>query len=208
MSRGILIVVSGPSGTGKGTICQELLRSYSNLNYSISATTRMPRTGEKNGLHYWFLERQEFQRMIDNDEFLEWAEVYGNYYGTPRRSIEKMLECGEDVILEIDTQGAMQVKDKCPEGVFIYILPPSLDELAQRIYKRGTDSLEVIKKRLSCAQGEIHCALKYHYVIVNDDLEAAVQKAKSIIQAEKCRMGRNTGLIDDICHSVISQEGT
>ena len=124
---GILFVLSGPSGAGKGTICQELLRQIPNLQYSVSATTRKPRLGETNGINYWFKEKDEFEEMIKNDLLLEYAEVYGNYYGTPKEQVLKVLKSGKNVVLEIDPQGAMQVKAKFPEGVFIYILPPSLD---------------------------------------------------------------------------------
>lgn len=199
LQQGVLIVLSGPSGTGKGTICKELLRSYPNLHYSVSATTRTPREGEANGVNYWFITRDEFQTMVENDELLEWAEVYGNFYGTPRRYVQQQLDSGRDVVLEIDIQGAMQIKKKFPQGVFIYVVPPSLEELADRIYKRGTDSQETIKKRLSCASIELASAFNYHYVIVNDSVEAAVTKVEAIVTAERCRVERNTDLIKDIC---------
>lgn len=196
--QGILIVLSGPSGTGKGTICRELLRSCPNLQYSISATTRTPRTGETNGVNYLFIPQKKFKDMINANEFLEWAEVYGNYYGTPRRYVTDMLDSGKDVILEIDTQGAMQIKNKFPQGVYIYIIPPSLDELANRIYKRGTDSMEAIKQRLSCVRSELSYVNSYNYIVVNDEVSRAVHKIESIIQAEKCHVTRNNYLIDSI----------
>ncbi|SEO31080.1 guanylate kinase [Propionispora vibrioides] len=197
--QGILIVLSGPSGAGKGTICKELLRSYPNLHYSVSATTRAARAGEVHGTNYWFVSQEEFQEMIAKDDLLEWANVYGNCYGTPRQYVMELLNDGKDVILEIDTQGAMQIKNKFPEGVFIYIIPPSLNELANRIYKRGTDSLESIKTRLSCATFEIDCAQHYNYVVVNDLVEEAVRKISAIITAEKCNAKRNTLLVNDVC---------
>ncbi|SHI39007.1 guanylate kinase [Propionispora hippei] len=197
--QGILIVLSGPSGAGKGTICKELLRSYPNLHYSVSATTRAARAGEVHGTNYLFVSQEEFQEMIAKDDLLEWANVYGNCYGTPRQYVMELLNDGKDVILEIDTQGAMQIKDKFPEGVFIYIIPPSLNELANRIYKRGTDSLESIKTRLSCATFEIDCAQHYNYVVVNDLVEEAVRKISAIITAEKCNAKRNTLLVNDVC---------
>ncbi|MBP2662294.1 MAG: gmk 1 [Firmicutes bacterium] len=196
--QGILIVVSGPSGTGKGTVCRELLRSNSHLKYSISATTRSPRAGEVDGINYLFVAKDQFRKMIDNDDLLEWAEVYGNFYGTPRHYVLEQLHKGYDVVLEIDTQGAMKVKEKFPEGVYIYIIPPSLDELANRIYKRGTDSIDVIKKRLQCASGELSLAQNYHYIVMNDQVAAAVQKVEIIIAAEKLRAERNTALIDNL----------
>lgn len=197
--QGILIVLSGPSGAGKGTICKELLRSYPNLHYSVSATTRAARAGEVHGTNYLFVSQEEFQEMIAKDDLLEWANVYGNCYGTPRQYVMELLNDGKDVILEIDTQGAMQIKDKFPEGVFIYIIPPSLNELANRIYKRGTDSLESIKTRLSCATFEIDCAQHYNYVVVNDLVEEAVRKISAIITAEKCNAKRNTLLVNNVC---------
>ena len=199
--QGILIVISGPSGTGKGTICRELLRSNPRLKYSISATTRKPRSGEVDGVNYLFVATEKFQTMTQNNELLEWAEVYGNYYGTPRQYVLDQLNNGYDVVLEIDTQGAMKVKETFPEGVFIYVIPPSLDELADRIYKRGTDSLDSIRTRLNCVRDELAQAPNYHYVVVNDQVAAAVQKVEIIITAEKFRAKRNVDLIDKLCNS-------
>lgn len=199
--QGILIVISGPSGTGKGTICRELLRSNPQLKYSISATTRQARDGEVDGVNYLFVAKDQFQNMIENDDLLEWAEVYGNFYGTPRHYVLEQLEKGYDVVLEIDTQGAMKVKEKFPEGIYIYIIPPSLDELADRIHKRGTDSLEVIQKRLQSVSAELTQAQNYHYIVVNDQVAEAVRKVETIIAAEKLRAERNTDLIDSLCQS-------
>ena len=199
--QGILIVLSGPSGAGKGTICQELLRSYPELNYSISATTRAPREGEQNGVNYWFTSHEEFQKLIKNDQLLEWAEVYGNFYGTPCHQIAALLNCGKDVVLEIDTQGATQIKKKFPQGVCIYIAPPSLDELAKRIHKRGTDSLENIKTRLSSANVELKYVYNYDYVVVNDEVPSATKKIAAIIIAEKCQVVRNISIIESILSS-------
>lgn len=196
--KGVLLVLSGPSGAGKGTICQELLRNSSDLYYSISATTRAPRTGEENGVNYWFVSTDQFQQMIAQDELLEWAQVYGNFYGTPRKYVDELLAQGKHVVLEIDTQGAMQIKKKFPEGVFIYIAPPSLDELAQRIHKRGTDALEVIKRRLSCACEELSYVQQYNYVVVNDEVTLATQKVQAIITAESCAVQRNLDTIEAI----------
>jgi guanylate kinase len=139
--------------------------------------------------------------MMEKDELLEWAEVYGNYYGTPCHYVEQQLQNGQDVVLEIDIQGAMQVKKKFPQGIFVYIMPPSLEELADRIYKRGTDSLEVIKKRLSCASGELGQAHNYNYIVVNDAVEKAVSKVQAIIAAEKCKAERNLDFINNMCKS-------
>ena len=198
---GILFVLSGPSGAGKGTICQELLRQIPNLQYSVSATTRKPRLGETNGINYWFKVKDEFEEMIKNDLLLEYAEVYVNYYGTTKEQVLKVLKSGKNVVLEIDPQGAMQVKAKFPEGVFIYILPPSLDELAARITKRGTDSKDSIKKRLAAATEEIQYALKYDYVVVNDKVETAVDSIATIISAEKFNSKRRKKIILNICES-------
>jgi guanylate kinase len=196
--HGILIVLSGPSGTGKGTICKELLAQNSNLYYSISATTRPARPGEVNGVNYWFIAPDEFRTMVEQDELLEWAEVYGNYYGTPRRWVADTLRSGHDVVLEIDTQGAMQIKKKFPEGVFVFIVPPSLKELEDRIVKRGADSPAVIAKRLGCVQDELGFARQYDYAVVNDEVATATAKIAAIILAEKCRMERNSDLIEAI----------
>jgi len=196
--QGILIVLSGPSGAGKGTICQELLRSYPDLNYSISATTRVPRTGEQNGVNYWFISLATFQQMIKDDQLLEWAEVYGNFYGTPCQHIAELLNNGKDVVLEIDPQGATQIKKKFPQGVCIYIAPPSLDELAKRIHKRGTDSLENIKTRLSSANGELKYVHQYDYIVINDEVQSATKKIVAIIIAEKCQVVRNINIIENI----------
>jgi guanylate kinase len=196
--EGILLVLSGPSGAGKGTICQELLRSYPGLNYSISATTRKARVGEQHGVNYWFVSHEEFQKMIKDDELLEWAEVYGNFYGTPCRQVKEMLKNGKDIVLEIDAQGATQIKNKFPQGVFVYIAPPSLEELANRIHKRGTDTLEVIKNRLSCANNELSYVHNYNYVVVNDEVQVATKKVAAIITAEKCQVVRNCNIVKDI----------
>lgn len=198
MQPGILIVLSGPSGTGKGTICRELLRNYPNLHYSISATTRQPREGEIDGINYWFISHEKFRQMINDNEFLEWAEVYGNYYGTPRDYVMDLLNNGKNVILEIDTQGAMQIKNKFPQAVFIYIVPPSLDELANRIHKRGTESIDVIKRRLGCVRSELSYVNNYNYIVVNDEVSKAVEQIQAIISAEKCHVSRNNMLIDQI----------
>ena len=201
--EGCLIVISGPSGTGKGTVCNSLLERHAEIAYSISATTRSPRSGEKDGVNYYFLDKPVFEKMIQDGELLEWAEVYGNYYGTPLRKIQERLSAGQDILLEIDTQGAMNVKKKFPEGVYIYILPPSLPELEKRIRGRGTDSEESIQCRLSAAADEIAVAEKYKYVVINDAVPRAVSKIAAILMAEHCRVDRNLALV----HSLSRQEG-
>lgn len=188
--KGLLVVVSGPSGAGKGTICKNLLGINSDIVASISATTRKPREGELNGKNYFFISRDKFEQMIGNDEFIEYAAVYDNYYGTPRRFVEENLEKGNDVLLEIDIQGALQVKDRYREGVFVFILPPSMEELKNRITKRGTESEKEILKRFEAAYKEINFVSRYNYFVINDRVDEATEKLRSIIIAEKCRVDR------------------
>lgn len=198
MSSGLLVVISGPSGSGKGTICKRLIDEIENINVSISATTRKPRIGEIEGKNYFFIDEDEFVKKINNDDFLEYALVYGNYYGTPKKTVLKQLEDGKDIILEIDIQGALKVKENYPKGVFIFILPPSLEELKNRIEGRGTDSKEVIHRRLKCAYDELNYAFQYDYVVLNDEVDSAVEKIKEIISAEKNKSVRNQALIKKI----------
>ena len=181
--RGLLIVISGASGTGKGTVCKKILADLPNIAYSISATTRQPRQGEVDGREYYFLSVDE--------KFLEFAEVYGNFYGTPLNKIEEQLNRGEDVLLEIDVQGALNVKKKCPEGVYIFLLPPSLEELKRRIEGRGTETPESLNRRLKNAVSEIQIGREYDYVVVNDTVDNAADRIKSIIAAERCKVARN-----------------
>ncbi len=196
MKQGLLIVVSGASGTGKGTVCNALMESLPELAYSISATTRSPRKGEQDGVNYYFLAREEFEKMIEEGGFLEWAEVYGNYYGTPLKKIQERLAEGQDILLEIDTQGALKVMEKCPEGVFIFLLPPSLEELERRIRGRGTETEESIARRLGAAKEEIGVGRKYKYVVVNDRVGKAVEQIQAILVAEHCRVEQNTKIFE------------
>lgn len=189
--RGILIVLSGPSGAGKGTICAALRQQMPNLVYSVSMTTRAPRVGEEEGVSYFFRDKEEFQRLIKEDAFLEYAQVYNNFYGTPKQHVMDLLSEGKSVILEIDIQGAMQVKERFSEAVFIYIVPPSLDILSNRLRDRGTDAADVIDKRLSKASSELALAHRYDYIVVNDVLPDAVEKVASILRAEACKIKRN-----------------
>ncbi|KAF5055474.1 Guanylate kinase [bioreactor metagenome] len=198
MDDGLLVVISGPSGAGKGTICSRLKEEFKDLKVSVSATTRKPREGEEEGISYFFINEEDFIKRINNDEFLEYAKVYGNYYGTPKSEVFRQLEEGNDIILEIDIQGALQVKKNYPKGVFIFILPPSLSELNKRIENRGTDSKEVIMKRMQCAYDELNYAFEYDYVVVNDEVETAVDKIKHIIFAEKNRAVRKKAIINKI----------
>ena len=188
MKKGNLIVISGPSGAGKGTICKALLEREDNLYISVSATTRSPRKGEVNGVNYYFLTQEEFKKKVDNNEFLEWAEVHGNYYGTPKFNVEEMINEGKNIILEIDVQGALNVKKNCEDGVFIFILPPSMEELKRRIIARGSETPESLIKRFKTAYEEINYISKYNYAVVNDDLEDAVKKLQNILYAVDCRV--------------------
>lgn len=190
--RGILIVLSGPSGTGKGTVCG-LVRQHlgESVKYSISATTRKPRSGEENGREYFFYSKKEFETLREQNGFLEWAQVYDNYYGTPRAFVEDVLASGKDCILEIDPQGALQVRKATEDAVLVFIAPPSLEELRRRLTGRGTESAEEVEKRLSCAEDELAYRNQYDYIIVNDDVERAAGKMEAIMKAEKCRSWRN-----------------
>ena len=195
--KGLLLVVSGPSGAGKGTICKALLNKNDQIKLSVSATTRKPRNGEVHGVNYFFIEKEEFTKMIENGEFLEYAQIYDNFYGTPKAAIIECLEKGQDVILEIEMQGARQIKEVYPEGVFIFVLPPSLEELKSRIVGRGTETQEEIEKRFSCAFEEINQIVNYDYLIVNEDIEKSVSDVEAIICAEKNKVTRYKNNIID-----------
>ena len=197
MRKGLLVVVSGPSGAGKGTICQALLEKTT-LAYSVSATTRKPRAGEVDGESYYFLSVEAFEEMIEKDELLEWAKVYDNYYGTPLKKVEEKLAAGEDILLEIDTQGAMKVREKFPEGVYIFILPPSLTELERRIRGRDTETEDVLQKRLAAAISEIEAGKCDKYVVTNDEVDSAVESVCAILAAERRLVTRNGELFDEI----------
>ena len=194
MSKGLVIVVSAPSGGGKGTILKELFERNSNIKFSVSATTRNPRPGEVDGQHYCFIDKPKFQELIDNDKMLEHAEYCGNFYGTPREPIEKAVDEGYDIVLEIEVQGGAQIKKKIPECVSVFITPPSMEVLEKRLRNRGTETDEVIKNRLNTALSEIPHAKDYDYIVVNDKLEDAVAELESIIKAEKLKYSRNTDL--------------
>lgn len=188
--RGQLYVISGPSGCGKDTIVNSLLKKNKNLWLSISCTSRAPRGNEKDGVEYFFLSEEEFEKEIENDGFLEYAKYAGNYYGTPKKSIEEHLNNGEDVILVIEIQGALKIKNLLPETLFIFILPPSMKELKRRLEGRGTEDKEKIDKRFLRAYEEINEVGKYNYVVVNDEVKNAVEKVNAILISEKCRVDR------------------
>ena len=197
--RGLLIVLSGPSGVGKGTVRAAIFsKGEQKFVYSISATTRQPRTGETDGVDYFFKTREEFEQMIQNKQLLEYAEYVGNYYGTPLEYVENTLEPGKDVFLEIDVQGAIQVRELMPDGVFIFLTPPDLNELESRIVNRGTDSDEVIAKRMKTAREELELMKYYDYSVVNDTVDNAVQKIEAIIQTEHLRIIRNLDTIEEL----------
>jgi len=193
--RGLLIVVTGPSAVGKGTICRALLAEAPDIRFSVSCTTRPRRPGEVDGVEYYFISREEFQRRIAAGEFLEWAEVYGNYYGTPRSYVEEVTAGGQDVILDIDRVGARAVREHYPDAVSVFVLPPSMEALRQRIAARGTETPEAVARRLSEAPEWIREGLTYDYVIVNDDLNRAVAELRAIITAEKARTARGGALL-------------
>ncbi len=187
---GLLIVLSGPSGVGKGSVCKELYKINENIKESVSVTTRKPREGEKDGVSYYFTDQEGFFNMIEKGELLEWAKVYDNYYGTPIKAVLDNLKAGRDVLLELDIQGAMKVQQNFPEGVFIFLLPPSISELKNRISKRGTETEEDLDKRFNAAKEEIQLAREYNYVIVNNILKTSADRIDSIVKAEKCRVKR------------------
>ncbi|MRX73346.1 guanylate kinase [Bacillus lacus] len=189
--RGLLIVLSGPSGVGKGTVRKEIFsQTDTKFEYSISVTTRKPREGEVDGIDYFFRTREEFEEMIENKKLLEWAEFVGNYYGTPVDYVEKTLSEGKDVFLEIEVQGAIQVREIFPEGLFIFLAPPSLGELKNRIVTRGTETDDVIANRMKAAKAEIELMDAYDYVVENDTVLHACERIKSIVTAEHCRRER------------------
>ena len=195
MRKGLLILISGPSGTGKGTVCDLLRQKHPEISYSISATTRQPRPGAQDGVNYYFYTKEKFREMIDQGQLLEWAEVYGNFYGTPKQKVLDRLDAGEDILLEIDTQGALNVMKVMPEGLFIFLLPPSLEELAARLKGRGTETEESLHRRLGAAVDEIKLATKYRYVVVNDKVEDAQETIANIIEAEHHRSDLNESLL-------------
>lgn len=196
--KGILIVVSGFSGAGKGTLMKELLKRYDNYALSVSMTTRAPREGEVDGESYFFVDKETFERTIEEDGLIEYASYCGNYYGTPRKYVEKCLQDGRDVILEIEIQGALKVKEKFPETLLLFVMPPSAAELKRRLEGRGTESPEVIRERLVRASEEAEGIENYEYLIINDDLDECVREMNDIINAARRNPVRNRQLIADM----------
>lgn len=195
---GLLVVFSGPSGVGKDSLLQRLLEVNPQIRLSVSATTRSPRGEEQHGKDYFFLSKEEFQEMIDQDGMLEYAVYCENYYGTPRQPVEEGIRQGQDMILEIEVQGGAQVRQQNPASVSIFVLPPSMKVLSQRLHKRGTDSEEVIQKRLAKAREEIQKANQYDYIVMNDDLEECVREICEILSAEKKKASRSGNLIKEV----------
>lgn len=196
--RGVLIVVSGFSGSGKGTLMKELLNRYDNYALSVSATTRAPRPGEEEGREYFFKTTEEFEKMIAKDELIEYARYVDNYYGTPRTYVEEQFAAGKDVILEIEIQGALKIREKFPDAVLLFVMPPSAKVLKERLIGRGTEDAEVIDSRMKRACEEAEGIENYDYLIINDRLEDCVRELHCILQGEHRRISRNIQLIDDM----------
>lgn len=196
MDKGLIIVLSAPSGTGKSSICRKTLAACPLLEFSISHTSRSPRPSEADGKDYHFISREDFQRRISQSEFVEWVENYGNFYGTSIKSMNDVLDSGRDLLLDIEPRGAKAIKKKFPDAVFVFVLPPSLKELLNRLEKRGHESREAIKTRFAQAERELKEVLWYDYVIFNEDLETAIKQMIAIYRAEKCRISRLHGKID------------
>ena len=194
--RGILIVVSGFSGSGKGTIMNEIMRKYDNYELSVSATTRNPRPGETDGKEYFFKTVEEFEKMIAKDELIEYARYVDNYYGTPRAYVEEQLDAGKDVILEIEIQGALKVKEKFPDTLLLFVTPPTAEELRHRLVGRGTETMDVIDFRMKRAKEEALGMDRYDYLIINDVLDDCVREMHQIIQGEHRRSFRNRTFIE------------
>lgn len=193
--RGQLIVLSGPSGVGKSTVIAELFAQRSNIYFSVSYTTRQPRVGEQDGVNYNFVSREEFERMIADDELLEYAEYVDNYYGTSMKLIQEKLDAGIDVLLDIEVQGAAKVRARCPDALFIFIIPPSFEELSRRHHRRNTDSEEVIAGRLAKARQEFREIPKYDYLVINDKVANAVHEIEAILTAAECRVSSRSRML-------------
>lgn len=202
MKKGLLIVVSGPSGVGKGTVCKALIEKKKDIFLSVSATTRSPREGEREGINYYYLSAKDFSERISKGGFLEYARYVDNYYGTPKEEVFQKLEQGIDVLLEIELQGALQVKETCPEALFVFLLPPDMKVLQERIVNRGTEDEKTIEKRMLQAREELKYIEKYDYMVINEKLQRAVEETLCIIEAEKHRIERNHEMIAQIRRSL------
>ena len=203
MRKGIVFVISGPSGAGKGTVAKRIVDSIDNIRFSVSATNRSPRPGEVDGVSYFFIDDKKFDEMIKNDEFLEYVDKYKNRYGTPKSSVLSLIENGTDVILDVETIGAENIKRLMPEAVTIFLLPPSLDVLKSRLIGRGTETPELVEIRFSQACDEIRSAFEYDYIVVNDDIEKSTRSVSSIIEAERKKGVRNIELPNKILNNEI-----
>ena len=207
MGKGLLISVSGPSGTGKGSVLAKVKEKDSNFGTSISVTTREPRENEKDGVDYYFKSKDEFMKMYEEGEILEYDEFVGNYYGTPTVALQEMSEEGTDVLLDLTIAGSMALKENFEQSVTIFLLAPSYEELEKRLRGRGTDTDEAINARLEMARQETNFVGRFDYVVINDDIEAAADKILAIIAAEKCRCARNVEMIEDVIKVNKEMEG-
>lgn len=196
---GKLVVISGPSGAGKSTVISRVMNSDPNVTFSISATTRSPRQGETDGVEYIFMDKLRFEKMIASGEFLEYAKYVNNYYGTPAAPVRESIAAGKDVVFDIEVQGAMQIKNRCPNAILVFIVPSSFAELERRLRARGTDSEEVINQRIQTARTEYLMVPNYDYIVINDDPDQAAYEIKSIITAEKCRFSDRKKYLTEVC---------
>lgn len=197
-NKGVLLIVSGFAGSGKGTLMKAITDKYDNYALSISATTRSPRPGEEDGREYFFKTKEEFEAMIEAGELLEHACYVGNYYGTPKPYVDKMLEAGKDVILEIEIQGALQVKEKCPDALLIFVMPPNVEEIYNRLKKRNTETEEVIRKRMERGSQEALEIAKYDYLMINDDINECMERLHQVVQSTKFSVNRNLEFLEDV----------
>lgn len=204
--EGILFVVSAPSGAGKTSLCKQIVDFFPMLGHSISFTTRLQRDGEVDGRDYHFVSRDLFDQKVDAGDFVEWAEVHGNCYGTARKTIDEALEAGRDLLLEIDWQGAAQLRENGVAGVYVFILPPSFEELRRRLEGRGTDAPEVIERRMQNARRELKEAFRYDYQVVNDDFDQALQELKAIVVAEHCRAARQRDRFKALFPAIVAED--
>lgn len=196
--QGIFIVISAPSGAGKTSICREFLKEYPRIRYSVSFTTRSARPGERDGKDYFFVSEEKFKEMVKDGEFAEWTEKFGYFYGTGIKTMRDFLELGNDLVLDIDTEGARNLKKTFPDGIYVFIVPPSLEELAKRLLRRGSESKADLERRLEKARDEINEVFWYNYIIINDDIHKAIEQMKAIYVAEKSRRERNLTKIQRI----------